>query len=30
MFLGLQIEYDIEEAKRILNGDLERIIPRAA
>jgi antitoxin HigA-1 len=30
MFLGLQVDYDIEEAKRNLNGNLERIIPRAA
>ena len=30
MFLGLQVDYDIEEAKQKLNGDLERIIPRAA
>jgi antitoxin HigA-1 len=30
MFLGLQIDYDIEEAKRSLNGSLDRIIPRAA
>jgi antitoxin HigA-1 len=30
MFLGLQIDYDIEEAKRSLNGRLDRIIPRAA
>lgn len=30
MFLGLQIDYDIEEAKRALNGDLDRIVPRAA
>ncbi len=29
-FLGLQIDYDIEEAKRALNGDLDRIVPRAA
>jgi antitoxin HigA-1 len=30
VFLGLQIDYDLEEAKLKLNGDLERIIPRAA
>jgi antitoxin HigA-1 len=30
MFLGLQVDYDIEEAKRNLNGSLDRIIPRAA
>ncbi len=30
MFLGLQIDYDLEEAKRSLNGRLDRIIPRAA
>ena len=30
MFLGLQIDYDIEEAKRALNGSLDRIVPRAA
>jgi antitoxin HigA-1 len=30
MFLGLQIDYDIEEAKRSLNGSLDRIVPRAA
>jgi antitoxin HigA-1 len=30
MFLGLQIDYDIEEAKRNLNGSLDRIVPRAA
>jgi addiction module HigA family antidote len=29
-FLGLQIDYDLEEAKRALNGDLDRITPRAA
>ncbi|RYY46944.1 MAG: addiction module antidote protein, HigA family [Sphingomonadales bacterium] len=29
-FLGLQIDFDIEEAKRALNGDLDRIVPRAA
>lgn len=30
MFLGLQNDYDIEEVKRILNGSLDRIVPRAA
>ena len=30
MFLGLQIDYDLEEAKRILNGSLDSITPRAA
>lgn len=29
-FLGLQIDYALLEAKRALNGDLERIVPRAA
>lgn len=29
-FLGLQIDYDLMEAKRALNGDLDRIAPRAA
>lgn len=29
-FLGLQIDYELLEAKRILNGDLDRILPRAA
>lgn len=29
-FLGLQNDYDLEEAKRALNGELDRIIPRAA
>lgn len=29
-FLGLQIDYDIEEARRALNGELDRIVPRAA
>jgi antitoxin HigA-1 len=28
-FLGLQDDYEIREAKRALNGDLERIAPRA-
>lgn len=30
MFLGLQNDYDIEEAKLALNSDLDRIVPRAA
>lgn len=29
-FLGLQIDYELLEAKRSLNGELERITPRAA
>lgn len=29
-FLGLQIDFDLEEAKRALNGELDRITPRAA
>ena len=29
-FLGLQIDYELLEAKRALNGDLDRIVPRAA
>lgn len=29
-FLGLQNDYDLEEAKRALNGQLDRIVPRAA
>ena len=29
-FLGLQIDYELLEAKRALNGDLDRIQPRAA
>ncbi len=29
-FLGLQNDYDIEEAKLALNGDLDQIVPRAA
>jgi antitoxin HigA-1 len=28
--LGLQNDYDLEEAKRALNGALDRIVPRAA
>ena len=29
-FLGLQDDYEILEAKRSLNGDLDRIVPCAA
>lgn len=29
-FLGLQNDYDLEEARRELNGALDRIVPRAA
>jgi len=29
-FLGLQMDYQLLEAKRASNGELERIIPRAA
>jgi antitoxin HigA-1 len=29
-FLGLQLDHDLLEAKRSLNGDLERIVPLAA
>ena len=29
-FLGLQIDHDLLEAKRALNGELERIVPLAA
>lgn len=29
-FLGLQIDHDLLAAKRALNGELERILPRAA
>lgn len=29
-FLGLQNDFDIEETKRTLNGELDRIVPRAA
>lgn len=29
-FLGLQNDFDIEEARRALNGELDRIVPRAA
>lgn len=27
-FVGLQLEFDVEETKRALNGDLDRIVPR--
>jgi addiction module HigA family antidote len=30
VLLGLQNDYDIEKAKRAANGDLDRIVPRAA
>ena len=30
VLLGLQNDYDIEEAKRAANGDLDQIVPRAA
>lgn len=30
VLLGLQNDYDLEEAKRAVNGDLDRIVPRAA
>ncbi|MES2097626.1 MAG: HigA family addiction module antitoxin [Pseudomonadota bacterium] len=30
IFMALQNDYDIEEAKHALNGDLDRIVPRAA
>jgi addiction module HigA family antidote len=30
IFLGLQADYELLEAKRALNGDLDRIVPRAA
>jgi antitoxin HigA-1 len=30
MFLGLQVDYDIDETKRKLIVELERIVPRAA
>jgi addiction module HigA family antidote len=30
VFLGLQDDYELLEAKRALNGDLDRIVPRAA
>jgi addiction module HigA family antidote len=29
-FMRLQIQYELVEAKRALNGDLDRIVPRAA
>jgi addiction module HigA family antidote len=29
-FLGLEIDYQLLEAKRALNGELDRIAPRAA
>ena len=29
-FLGLQTDFELLEAKRVLNGSLERIVPRAA
>lgn len=29
-FLRLQLAFDLEEARKSLNGDLDRIIPRAA
>ena len=29
-FLGLQLDHDLLEAKRALNGELDRILPRAA
>lgn len=29
-FLGLQADYELLEAKRSLNGELDRIVPRAA
>ena len=29
-FLGLQADYELLEAKRALNGDLDSIVPRAA
>lgn len=29
-FLGLQDDYELREAKRALNGELDRIVPRAA
>jgi addiction module HigA family antidote len=28
-FLGLQDDYELLEAKRALNGDLDRVVPRA-
>jgi plasmid maintenance system antidote protein VapI len=29
-FMGLQTDYELLEAKRALNGELDRIVPRAA
>lgn len=29
-FLGLQTDYELLQAKRVLNGALDRIVPRAA
>lgn len=29
-FLGLQMDFDLEEARRAMHGALDRIIPRAA
>lgn len=29
-FLSLQVDYELLEAKRALDGDLDRIVPRAA
>ncbi|RIA35452.1 XRE family plasmid maintenance system antidote protein [Hephaestia caeni] len=29
-FLGLQLDHDLLDAKRALNGELDRIVPRAA
>ncbi|NJB98314.1 MULTISPECIES: HigA family addiction module antitoxin [Sphingomonas] len=29
-FLGLQMDFDLEEARRAMNGALDRIVPRAA
>jgi addiction module HigA family antidote len=29
-FLGLQADFELLEAKRTLNGELDRIVPRAA
>ncbi len=29
-FMGLQDDFEIRTAKRMLNGDLDRIVPRAA
>lgn len=29
-FMGLQDDYELRTAKRALNGDLEKIVPRAA